>query len=205
MPASANVPRRKEGIASSGGYVGPSGPSNLTVTSTPIERRRAYAGSTLSGGYTFRDSKTAPTSATVTYPRLLPSTISFSHAEVPGRSWSADAGRAPGLRGGGGVRRASDCGARLPSECMTASFPQQRRTTQSKEVTATHPSVLSPEVQSRLPQPADEPANPDPTESQRGCLRLPRGALSVGVLNTWCPSVPGFAPRSRDLEMRYTG
>jgi hypothetical protein len=45
----------------------------------------------------------------------------------------------------------------------------------------------------------------DPMESQRGCLHLPRCALSEGILYTRCPSASGPAPRSRDLEMRLVG
>ena len=44
----------------------------------------------------------------------------------------------------------------------------------------------------------------DPTESQRGCLRVPHGAVDPAILNTRCPHMPAPAPRSRDLEMRYT-
>jgi hypothetical protein len=53
--------------------------------------------------------------------------------------------------------------------------------------------------------PAADAANPGPTESQRGCLRVPRGALNYWNLNTRCPLVPGPAPPSRDLEMRFVG
>jgi len=45
----------------------------------------------------------------------------------------------------------------------------------------------------------------DPTESQRGCLRLPYGALSTSISNTKCPRMPRLAPSSDGLEMRYTG
>jgi hypothetical protein len=65
-------------------------------------------------------------------------------------------------------------------------------------------SVLSPGglFTALMSVPADLGA--DPTESQRGCLCVPDGALDPTILNTRCPHVPAPAPRSRDLEMRYT-
>ena len=55
-----------------------------------------------------------------------------------------------------------------------------------------------------LQTPPAQPENPGPTQTQRGCLRLPCGALGASNLNTECPLVPHPAPRSDALEMRYT-
>jgi hypothetical protein len=74
----------------------------------------------------------------------------------------------------------------------------------SGEGRVAHPSVLSPGGLSTALTwvPADLCA--DPTESQRGCLCMPHGALDPAILNTRCLHVPAPAPRSRDLEMRCT-
>jgi hypothetical protein len=85
----------------------------------------------------------------------------------------------------------------------------------SRTSTFAHPSVLSPDRDCLANRPSRMCAaradwsllahpNRVPTESQRGRLRLPCGALSAANLNTRCPSVPHRVPRSDGLEMRYT-
>ena len=79
-----------------------------------------------------------------------------------------------------------------------------RFSTKAKELSLVQASVPSPGgLFAELTRVLADPGV-DPTESQRGCPRLPLGARDASILNTRCPPVPLPAPRSLGLEMRYT-